>query len=62
MSPRWYYLSTMNPKLKIDGEEADKKFNLRTTQSIFNKLLDKSNGSVNVLINKILLSWKNKQK
>jgi len=54
----------MNKKLTVGGEVADKQYLLRTTESIMGKLVEKSGQkqSVNVLINKILLSWKNKQK
>jgi hypothetical protein len=53
----------MNKKLTVDGEVADKQYLLRTTDGIMSKLIEKSKkDSVNVLINKILLSWKNKQK
>jgi len=54
----------MSKKLTIAGEVADKQYNLRTTPSIMEKLVEKAGqkDSVNVLINKILLSWKNKQK
>ena len=48
----------MNKKLKIDGQEAAKLYNLRTTDFIFNTIYMEAaakNVSVNVLINKILL-------
>jgi len=52
----------MSKKLTIDGEIADKQYNLRTTPSIMETLVAKAGqkDSVNVLINKILLSWKKK--
>ncbi len=54
----------MSKKLIVGGEVADKQYNLRTTPSIMETLVTKAGqkDSVNVLINKILLSWKNKQK
>lgn len=54
----------MNKKLTVGGEEADVQYPLRTTRGIMDTLIDKSgqSKSVNVLINKILLSWKKKQK
>ena len=53
-----------NKKLEIGGEIADTQYLLRTTNGIMSTLVEKSGQkqSVNVLINKILLSWKNKQK
>lgn len=48
----------MNPKLKIDGQEASKLYNLRTTDFIYNTIAMKASEervSVNVVINKILL-------
>jgi predicted HicB family RNase H-like nuclease len=52
----------MSKKLTIAGEVADKQYNLRTTPSIMETLVEKAGqkDSVNVLINKILLSWKKK--
>jgi len=48
----------MNNKIKINGQELDKLFNLRTTNQIFDKMLSESqdgyNGSVNFLLNSIL--------
>jgi len=48
----------MNNKIKINGQELDKLFNLRTTNQIFDKMLAESqdgyNGSVNFLLNSIL--------
>ncbi len=52
----------MSKKLIVGGEVADKQYNLRTTPSIMETLVEKAGqkDSVNVLINKILLSWKKK--
>lgn len=49
-------------KLEVGGEIADKQYNLRTTQGIMGSLIEKAGQkeSVNLLINKILLSWKKK--
>lgn len=49
-------------KLTVGGEYADVQYNLRTTKSIMDSLVEKSgqSESVNRLINKILYSWKNK--
>ena len=48
----------MNKKLKIDGQDAAKLYNLRTTDFIYNAIAMKASEervSVNVDINKILL-------
>jgi len=57
-------LHPMSKKLIVDGEVADYKYNLRTTQGIIDFLVDKAGqtGSVNVLINEILLKEKKKLK
>lgn len=49
-------------KLTVGGEVADTQYNLRTTQGIMDSLIEKAGQkeSVNVLINKILFSWKKK--
>lgn len=49
-------------KLTIGGEIADKQYNLRTTEGIMESLIEKAGQkeSVNLLINKILFSWKKK--
>ena len=48
----------MNKKLKINGQEASKLYNLRTTDFIYNTIAQEASAkkeSVNVVINKILL-------
>jgi hypothetical protein len=54
----------MNKKITVDGEYADTQYLLRTTKSIMGKLVEKAGQkqSVNLLINKILHNWKQKQK
>jgi len=54
----------MGKKLIINDEVANVQYNLRTTKGIMDALVDKAgqSNSVNVVINTILLSWKNKQK
>lgn len=51
-----------NKKLTVGGEIADTQYLLRTTKGIMDTLIEKAGQkqSVNLLINKILYSWKNK--
>ena len=53
-----------NRKLEIGGEVADKKFPITTTETIYDNLVSESfdkKTSMNVIVNKLLLSWANRR-
>jgi len=53
-----------NRKLIVNGEIADKKFPITTTETIYDNLVSESfekNISMNFIVNKILSSWANRR-
>lgn len=61
---KWYYLSAMNKKTIVGGEELTKRFPLRTTETLFHDLYlesDESGKSINDILNGILLKRYNRK-